>query len=119
MNALQERKLTLSKRKTRIGKIESGFHFLGIEYTPTKTVDNTNIAPVNDDAIVNALPDYCLNNNEKGGENYQSINHRIFCILFRIREHYVKHASKLNGWSQMVFLAQRSKITLFDGCVGG
>ncbi|MCX7121069.1 MAG: reverse transcriptase domain-containing protein, partial [Gammaproteobacteria bacterium] len=32
MNVLQERQLTLSKRKTRIGKIESGFHFLGIEY---------------------------------------------------------------------------------------
>ncbi|OGT38669.1 MAG: hypothetical protein A3F12_04590 [Gammaproteobacteria bacterium RIFCSPHIGHO2_12_FULL_38_14] len=74
MNVLQERHLRLSKRKTRMGEIKSGFHFLGIEYPPTQTADNTNVAPVNDNAIVNVLPDYCLNNDGGGGENYyQSI----------------------------------------------
>ena len=56
MNVLQERQLRLSKRKTRIGAIESGFHFLGIQYPPTRTVDNTSIAPIDDGAIVDAKP---------------------------------------------------------------
>jgi len=56
MNVLQERQLRLSKRKTRIGEIESGFHFLGIQYPPTRTVDNTSIAPVGNGAIVDPKP---------------------------------------------------------------
>ena len=56
MNVLQERQLRLSKRKTRIGEIESGFHFLGIQYPPTRTADNTSIAPVDDGVIVDAKP---------------------------------------------------------------
>ena len=55
MNVLNERQLSLSKRKTRLGAIESGFHFLGIQYPPTRTVDNTNIAPV-DGAILDPKP---------------------------------------------------------------
>src|SRR3989338_8532601 len=78
MNVLQERHLRLSKRKTRMGEIKSGFHFLGIEYPPTQMVDNTNVAPVNDDAIVNVLPDYCLNN-EGGGRHLLHISKMSFC----------------------------------------
>lgn len=47
MEVMHERHLSLSKRKTCIGKIdESGFHFLGILYPPTRTEDNTNTKPV-------------------------------------------------------------------------
>lgn len=47
MQVMNERHLRLSKRKTRTGEIEqSGFHFLGIEYPPTRMEDNTNTTPV-------------------------------------------------------------------------
>lgn len=42
MEVLQERHLRLSRRKTRMGEIESGFHFLGITYPPAQKEDNTN-----------------------------------------------------------------------------
>ena len=42
MKILHERYLKLSRRKTRMGKIDSGFHFLGISYPPTQPEDNTN-----------------------------------------------------------------------------
>ena len=112
MNVLQERQLRLSKRKTRIGAIESGFHFLGIQYPPTRMVDNTSIAPVDDGAIVDPKP-------PRGGILYCKINHTAFYALFRTPEHCVKHANKLDGWSPMVFLAQRSNNILFNGYAGG
>jgi RNA-directed DNA polymerase len=42
-NVLQERGLSLSGKKTRIGHIDKGFHFLGIQYPGTQTPDNTMI----------------------------------------------------------------------------
>lgn len=44
MDVLHERRLSLSRKKTRIGSIEKGFHFLGIHYPGTQTPDNTNVA---------------------------------------------------------------------------
>ena len=47
MEVLNERHLRISKRKTRMGEIEkTGFHFLGIDYLPTRMADNTNVTPV-------------------------------------------------------------------------
>lgn len=40
MNVLHERGLKLSRKKTRIGCINDGFHFLGIYYPRTQTLDN-------------------------------------------------------------------------------
>jgi RNA-directed DNA polymerase len=37
---LKERRLSLSRKKTRIGHINRGFHFLGIHYPGTQTQDN-------------------------------------------------------------------------------
>ncbi len=51
MRVLQERKLSLSRKKSRFGKIETGFHFLGIHYTPTQIACNTQ-EPANDDVIM-------------------------------------------------------------------
>jgi RNA-directed DNA polymerase len=42
MQVLRERKLQLSGKKTRIGAIDKGFHFLGIQYPETQLLDNTN-----------------------------------------------------------------------------
>ena len=47
MNVLQERRLTLSRKKSRMGSINAGFHFLGIHYLGTQTQDKTNAAHAN------------------------------------------------------------------------
>ena len=51
MGALKERQLRLSSKKTRMGHIKQGFHFLGVQYPGTQTLDNTNVPQVNDGAI--------------------------------------------------------------------
>lgn len=43
MNVLQERGLTLSRKKTRIGRIDEGFHFLGINYSRMQLSNNTHM----------------------------------------------------------------------------
>jgi len=52
MNAvLKERRLQLSRKKTRIGSIEKGFHFLGINYPGTQTLDNTTVPQANKQSV--------------------------------------------------------------------
>ncbi len=53
MNAvLQERHLLLSRKKSRLGCIETTeFHFLGISYPPTRPRDNTNTVQANNRMI--------------------------------------------------------------------
>ena len=41
MEILNERKLKLSKKKTRIGRVDESFHFLGIQYSGTRTQNHT------------------------------------------------------------------------------
>lgn len=43
MTILKERHLQLSRKKTRIGSISGGFHFLGINYLETQAPDSTNV----------------------------------------------------------------------------
>ncbi|MBX3710237.1 MAG: hypothetical protein KIT56_11400 [Gammaproteobacteria bacterium] len=40
MEVLHERRLNLSRKKSRMGNIGWGFHFLGIDYLPTQTEDH-------------------------------------------------------------------------------
>jgi retron-type reverse transcriptase len=54
MEVLQERHLSLSRKKSRMGCINGGFHFLGIDYLPTQTEDNTNVTHANDDSITHS-----------------------------------------------------------------
>lgn len=51
MTVLHERHLSLSRKKSRMGSIDRGFHFLGIDYPPTRTEDNTNVTHANDNII--------------------------------------------------------------------
>lgn len=51
MEILNERQLTLSRKKSRMGAIVDSFHFLGIHYSPTQREDNITTAPANDDFI--------------------------------------------------------------------
>jgi len=52
MEVLQERQLKLSRKKSRIGCIKSGFHFLGIDYPGTQTSDGAKVTHSNDDQII-------------------------------------------------------------------
>lgn len=51
MEVLHERRLGLSRKKSRMGCISGGFHFLGIDYLPTRPEDNTNITHKNDASL--------------------------------------------------------------------
>jgi retron-type reverse transcriptase len=77
MQVMNERHLRLSKRKTRMGEIEqSGFHFLGIEYPPTRMVDNTNTTPVllkKEEKII-PTPDHYLSDEGGGRSLFYSAN---------------------------------------------
>jgi RNA-directed DNA polymerase len=52
MDVLHERHLKLSRKKSRIGCIKKGFHFLGINYPGTQIQDNTKVAHSNDDQTI-------------------------------------------------------------------
>jgi RNA-directed DNA polymerase len=65
MAVLHERQLSLSRKKSRIGCIKQGFHFLGINYLGTQTLDNTNVTQANDDSIVQSTVVHFLTN--RGG----------------------------------------------------
>ncbi len=65
MEVLQERRLSLSRKKSRIGCISSGFHFLGIDYPGTRTRDRTNVTHANDDLMPPSTPVQVLS--DRGG----------------------------------------------------
>lgn len=60
MEVLHERHLSLSRKKSRMGCIKGGFHFLGIDYLPTRTEDKTNVIHANDDPIAPPNDVHCL-----------------------------------------------------------
>jgi hypothetical protein len=51
MAVLKERQLTLSRKKSRIGALEEGFHFLGFDYQPTRRADTITVTRASDAAI--------------------------------------------------------------------
>lgn len=65
MEVLHERGLSLSRKKSRMGNVSEGFHFLGIHYLPTQTEDNIHKTQANDDRIKLPIPVHSLN--EWGG----------------------------------------------------
>ncbi|MEI6514095.1 MAG: reverse transcriptase domain-containing protein, partial [bacterium] len=68
MNILQERRLQLSRKKTRIGAIETGFHFLGIQYLETQSPNNTCVPQdLSPSAANDRFVDDCLLFNQHGG----------------------------------------------------
>ncbi|HEX4044105.1 MAG TPA: reverse transcriptase domain-containing protein, partial [Gammaproteobacteria bacterium] len=60
MEVLHERHLSLSRKKSRIGSIASGFHFLGIDYPRTQTLDNTNATHFSNDTAITPNIDHYL-----------------------------------------------------------
>ena len=59
MDILHERRLRLSRKKTRIGSIDKGFHFLGINYLEPQPPDGTNVTQVSNDSTIHYA--HCLN----------------------------------------------------------
>lgn len=110
MDILQERRLSLSRKKTCIGSIEKGFHFLGIHYPGTRPLDNTDMTQVDDHS--NNQADFAHNSTSMGGEFRQMENiHLRLRRSFRMREHCVKHANKFNKWSKVGCLPEGSQVT--------
>lgn len=67
---LKERRLRLSSKKTRIGLIDKGFHFLGVYYSGTQPLDNTTITQT---PIKSGFEsDFAHNLNEMGGGKHNS-----------------------------------------------
>ena len=119
MNVLRERRLSLSSKKTRIGHINKGFHFLGINYPGTKTQDNTNVTQANDRSVIqlNAAHNLLLLG---GGQMSQlSIKRLRWIALFHTRERCEKHASKLTQWSILGCLPAGSEAICIAGALGG
>lgn len=51
MKVLKERRLRLSSKKTRIGRTDKGFHFLGIHYPGTQPLGNTTVAQAMNETV--------------------------------------------------------------------
>ena len=67
MEVLRERGLSLSGKKTRIGSIEKGFHFLGINYLGTQPSGNTNVTKAANHSESQTISAHYLNSLGGGG----------------------------------------------------
>ena len=88
MEVLYERKLSLSRKKTRMGKTNASFHFLGIHYPGTQTLDNIKITDINDIVMNN-----CTDDLDSGGENKSSIDQ--FYISQNVSNRFFPHSRTL------------------------
>jgi RNA-directed DNA polymerase len=66
MQVLHERKLCLSRKKTKIGRVEDGFHFLGINYPGTRTQEEYTSEAVQ--CAIEGEGDVFVDNQEGGGK---------------------------------------------------
>ena len=85
MQVLQTRRLTLSHKKSKMGPISRGFHFLGIKYQPTQPEDNTNIVPLNNATIKPLTPAHNLSA-QGGVRQFLSIIEKKLLALFHTLE---------------------------------
>jgi hypothetical protein len=81
-----------------MGCIKRGFHFLGIDYLPTRTEDKTHMTHMTDDSITTPNNAHYLSEKKRGVRRYLSIKSVSQYALFPIREHCAKHANKLSIW---------------------
>jgi len=117
MKVLQERQLTLSRKKSRMGSIESGFHFLGVNYSPTQREDNTTVTHANDD-FIDQPTDNSLTMRGGVGQ-FIIINSMRLCKLFLTQGHCERHVRTLNKWSPMEPLSERSGVIWIAMLCGG
>lgn len=98
MEILHERRLSLSRKKTRMGSISNGFHFLGIDYLPTQTKDNTNIRHRHDASITTNVAHNLSKNKGEGVNQILSIKPVSQYAWLPILEPCVRRARMLNLW---------------------
>lgn len=80
MNAvLKERRLRLSTKKTRIGHIDRGFHFLGIQYPGTQIRDNTTVTQANKQSVIPCAT--AQNLLSLGGKTTEHLEPGLNCIV--------------------------------------
>ena len=75
MKILAERQLKLSRKKTRIGHINRGFHFLGIHYLGTQPQDKATVTQTISDTKTQTTPNnnvYYLSLLMGGGDRVHS-----------------------------------------------
>jgi RNA-directed DNA polymerase len=70
MAVLKERQLNLSRKKTRMGLIDKGFHFLGIHYPGPQPSGNTNITQMIDKTAIQVNNVHYQTSLSKGGGRY-------------------------------------------------
>jgi RNA-directed DNA polymerase len=110
MDILHERRLRLSRKKTRIGSIDKGFHFLGINYLEPQPPDGTNVTQVSNDSTIHYA--HCLNSMRRGRAVRLRLNRQILSnVSFHMQERYAMHANRLNKWLMMGFLPAESRVT--------
>ena len=120
MQVLRERRLSLSSKKTRIGRIEAGFHFLGIHYPGTQTTDNTNVTQANDRSVIQVNSAHNLTSLGGGRQMSQLAFKRMRRIVSsRTQGRCGKHASKSSKWLLMGCLPAESDLTCIVGPCGG
>lgn len=118
MEVLGERGLSISRKKSYIGCISRGFHFLGVQYFPTQPENNTAVAHASNDKTIQPDTDSILS--IRGGvEQYQNSCSMSLRALFRILEHCVRRASKSSQWSSMGFCPNASNTICIAGFCGG
>lgn len=80
MEVLGERQLKLSRKKSRIGCIKKGFHFLGIDYPGTQPQGNTKVTlAVNDKEMVSHGSSVDILNYSGGGSHPVNIFSLCLC----------------------------------------
>jgi retron-type reverse transcriptase len=120
MDVLHERRLSLSRKKTRIGCIEKGFHFLGIHYPGTQTQDNTNVTQAIDKTVISVNIVQHSSSLNGGGQILQVITNCLRWIaLSHTQGRYEKHVNRLSRWLLMGCLPKGSEVTCIAGPCGG
>lgn len=121
MVILKERRLGLSRKKTRIGSIDKGFHFLGINYLETQPPGGTNGTQTLSESATQVNPEHLLAAMVGGRTARQLLNIQYLSknVSFLMHERYAMHANKLSKWLPVESLSNESSATCFVGARGG
>lgn len=91
MNVLHERRLRLSRKKTRLGTIDKGFHCLGINYLETQPLDGTNVTQISLGPVKKKQSEQSLSSMGGGGEQVRlQLVIRILCMNISFRANVTK-----------------------------
>ena len=106
MGILKERRLGLSRKKTRIGSIDKGFHFLGINYLETQPLGGTNVTQTRSESATQVNNEHFMVS--MGGEDSSTIADHSVSEQKRI----VPHARTLRNAREQVKQMVASGVSL-------